>query len=170
MEPLDLRSKRPLSAPEPSGPSTRLGASGWWGDLSAAQKIIAVVLGLVVLFLFYIALDANKYRATVLVVEGEGKVGVNPTTEVLDFGDLSPGTSAVRRVEVANGTSIPIYVIVFRLGSITDLMDLSRNFFTLPPETVERLEFTVYMPASAPVGERLNGRVYLFKIPVPFNG
>src|SRR3989344_2215510 len=164
MEPLDLRSKRPLSVPEPRDDTPPTAGGGWWGDLSVVQKVIAVVLGLVVLFAFYIALDANKYSATVLVVEGEGRVGINPTTEVLDFGDLSPGTPAVRRVEIANGTSIPIFVAVVRFGSITDLLELSRNFFVLPGETVERLEFSVYMPASAPVGERLNGRVYLFKI------
>ena len=68
--------------------------------MKRGEKILAVVLVIVFLFVFYIALDANKYQATVHVIEGEGKVGVNPTTERLDFGDLSPGTSAIRRVDI----------------------------------------------------------------------
>jgi hypothetical protein len=133
--------------------------------LTLFQKIVAGFLALVFLFLFYITLDANKYRATVLVIEGEGKVGVNPTTERLDFGDLSPGGRAVRTVSIENGTFLPVYVFALPLGSITDIMTLDKNAFVVGAHTSDKIEFSVYMPASAPVGQHLNGRVYLFKIP-----
>jgi len=138
---------------------------GVWGGLTKGEKFITLLLLFVFLFVFYVTLDANKYRATVLVIEGEGKIGVNPTDQALDFGDLSPGTSGIRRVEVANNTGISMYIISVELGDITDLMEVNKNFFTLPPKTTERLEYSVYMPASAPIGERLDGKVWLFKIP-----
>ena len=121
---------------------------------------------MVFLVLFYIALDANKYRATVHVIEGQGKVGINPTTEVLDFGDLSLGTSAVRRVDIKNQTPIPMFIAVLRFGAIKDLMKLDKNFYVVNGREESKIEFTVYMPASAPVGQTLNGRVILFRIPV----
>jgi hypothetical protein len=133
------------------------------------EKLLAIVIIVVFLFAFYITLDANKYTATVHVIEGAGSVGVNPTTERLDFGDLSAGTSSVRRVTIENRTSIPMYVAVVKMGGINDLMKLDHDNFVLAPGKTESLEFTVYMPASAPVGETLTGRVYLFKIPGPWS-
>src|SRR3990167_4316862 len=140
----------------------------FWQKMKRGEKILAVVLVIVFLFVFYIALDANKYQATVHVIEGEGKVGVNPTTERLDFGDLSPGTSAIRRVDIENGTSIPMYVAVVNLGSINDLMKINKSSFTLSPDAKDVIEFTVYMPASAPIDATLTGRVFIFKIPRPW--
>ena len=136
--------------------------------MKRGEKILAVVLVIVFLFVFYIALDANKYQATVHVIEGEGKVGVNPTTERLDFGDLSPGTSAIRRVDIENGTAIPMYVAVLNFGSINDLMKINKSSFTLSPDAKDVIEFTVYMPASAPIDATLTGRVFIFKIPRPW--
>ena len=132
---------------------------GWGG------KILVTVVALVFLFVFYISLDANKYRATVRVIEGEGAVGVNPTTELLDFGDLSLGTMAARRVTINNDTPLKMFVSAVKTGDIAGIMDMDRNNFTLMPREKETLEFTVSMPASAGVGDTLDGRVYLFKIP-----
>lgn len=129
------------------------------------EKALLVLGGFVVLAALYISLDANKYTATVHVIEGEGKVGINPTTERLDFGDLSPGASAVRTVTLTNGTAIPIYVFALRLGAITGLMKQEPATFILAPRSEKKIEFSVYMPASAPVGETLDGRVFLFKVP-----
>ncbi len=131
------------------------------------EKTLAVVLGLVVLLVFYITLDANKYRAEVRVVEGSGRVGVNPTTELLDFGDLSRGTSAVRRISISNNTGIPMWIAVVRVGSITDLMNPDKNYFILPARTQESIIFTTYMPASGEVGALYTGRVFVFRIPLP---
>src|SRR3989344_9346822 len=104
MEPIDLRSggtpRESELAPRPLDKARDKQARGIWHRLTGEplkmwEKIVGVILALVFLFVFYVVLDANKYRATVHVIEGQGRVGVNPTTELLDFGDLSPGTSAV---------------------------------------------------------------------------
>jgi hypothetical protein len=142
----------------------------WWRrggatPLKTSEKIVGVILIIIFLFAFYIALDANKYRSLVHVIAGEGKVGVNPTAEALDFGDLSRGTSAVRRVDIKNGTFMPMYVAILKTGSISDLTKIDKNFFKLAPNSETKVEFTVYMPASAPIDSNYDGRVYLFKIP-----
>lgn len=141
----------------------------FWQRMTIGEKILAVALTVIFLFVFYVTLDANKYEAQVLVIEGEGKVGINPTTERLDFGDLSPGTSAVRKVDVVNGTGAPVYVWVMRFGSINDLMKLNKSSFVVPGKSSDQIEFTTYMPASAPIGQKLTGRVFIFKIPGPWS-
>ncbi len=138
----------------------------FWRRMTKGEKILAIVLIIVFLGVFYIVLDANKYSAQVLVIEGEGRVGINPTTESLDFGDLSRGTSAIRRVGIENQTPIPMWIAVVRVGKISELMDLNKNYFTLSPRSADRIEFTVYMPASAQVGSKYTGRVFIFRIPI----
>ena len=131
------------------------------------SKIWLMLLGLLFLIVFYITLDANKYRAEARVIEGDGKVGVNPTTELLDFGDLSHGTTGVRRVDIQNGTGIPMGIGIIELGNISSLMNISENYFVLKPNSSEKLEFTIYMPASGEIGKKYTGRVFVFRIPMP---
>lgn len=135
--------------------------------MTKGEKILAAVLIIIFLAVFYLALDANKYRAEVLVIEGEGRVGINPTTESLDFGDLSRGTSAIRRVDIENQTPVPMWIAVVRIGKISELMDLDKNYFVLRPGVADTIAFTVYMPASAQVGAKYTGRVFIFRIPAP---
>lgn len=139
--------------------------SGWWSDLKRWEKVVSVVCAVLVLFLFYVTLDANKYQAVVRVVEGEGRVGVNPTTERLDFGDLSRGTSAVRTVTIKNGTIMPMYVVMVKTGNIADLVDIDTNYLKVPRGAERSIEFQTYVPASAVIDVTYKGRVYVFKIP-----
>ena len=153
-----------------SGQRRRFSFGRWWQEktgepLKTSEKILAAVFVFIFLFVFYVALDANKYVAQVRVVEGEGRVGVNPTTELLDFGDLSRGATVIRRVELQNGTFMPIFVVVVKTGSIADLIDIDENYFELKPGEETKIEFKNFIPASAEVGRVYNGRVYLFKIP-----
>ncbi len=122
--------------------------------------IIAIILFIAIVQIVV----ADKYTAQVAVIEGEKKVGVNPTTEKLDFGDLSADTSATRYISLkAGGAST--YVSVLKFGSIAELIKLNENNFTMKEGDQERLEFTLYMPPSAPAGEKYTGSVWIFKIP-----
>lgn len=139
--------------------------AGLWSDLKLWEKAVSVACVILVLFLFYVALDANKYQAVVRVVEGEGRVGVNPTTERLDFGDLSRGTSAVRTVTIKNGTIMPMYVVMVKTGNIADLVDIDANYFKISRGGEKSIELQTYVPASAVIDVTYGGRVYVFKIP-----
>jgi hypothetical protein len=132
------------------------------------EKIVAILFILIFLIAFYLTLDANKYQAQVRVIAGEGKVGINPTTLALDFGDLSRGTAAVRRVSIQNGTGIPLWIASFKLGGISDLMDADKNYFIIKPGGEDKIEYTVYMPASAEIDRLYTGRVFIFRIPAPW--
>ena len=150
----------------------RLNPRHWWQSqvkqkLTLGEKIAAWVILITFLLVFYVTLDANKYAAQVRTIEGEGKVGVNPTTERLDFGDLSRGTSAVRTVTVKNDTFVPFFVSVIKLGAISDLIKQEQNNFVLRKGQERKMEFTVYMPASAEIDRLYTGRVFVFKIPAP---
>jgi hypothetical protein len=155
------------------GESLRMRASGMgtWIEKKAGRqimtkdKVLGIIFLLIFLFVFYVVLDANKYRALVNIIEGDGAVGVNPTSEALDFGDLARGTSAVRRVDIQNGTFMPVYVMIWKVGSISDLVDIGKNNFRLAGHSEEKIEFTSYIPASGQVGRKYTGRIFLFKIP-----
>src|SRR3989338_2381962 len=172
----NINSNDTMIAPENTPPEKwwqRLNPRHWWQSqvkqkLTLGEKIAAGIILVVFLFVFYVTLDANKYAAQVRTIEGEGKVGVNPTTERLDFGDLSRGTSAVRTVTVKNNTFVPFFVSVIKLGAISDLIKQEKNNFILRRGDEAKMEMTVYMPASAEIDHLYTGRVFVFKIPAPF--
>lgn len=116
--------------------------------------------------LFYIALDANKYQAQARVVSGADVIGLNPTTESLDFGDLARGNRMVRTVILENNSPLPLYAVIVKTGSVSELMEISDNFFTLNPGETKRVEFNAYIPASAEIDHVYDGRVYLVKLPL----
>jgi len=122
--------------------------------------VVIVVLFVVVVQI----LVADKYSAQVLVIEGEKQVGVNPTTEKLDFGDLSADTSATRFVTLKAG-GMDTYIWVWEMGKIAELMQVSENNFVISEGEEKRLEFSLYMPPSAPVGDKYTGNVWIFKLP-----
>ncbi len=137
------------------------------GKMPVGKKII---WGAAVLILIVIAVQivlADKYKATVLPIEGEKKVGVNPTTESLDFGDLSKDTSATRIVTLKSGGA-DAYIWIMKFGSLSDLIKNDDSRFILKGGQEKKIEFSVYMPSSATVGQRMNGWVWIFKMPKVF--
>ena len=123
--------------------------------------------GLIVLIILIVVVQiaiADKYQAQVLVIEGEKKVGVNPTTEKLDFGDLSGDTSATRLVTMKAG-GMDTFVHISKFGGVSELIKVSENNFVMKKGDQKKLEFAMYMPSSAPVGSKYTGWVFIFKIP-----
>jgi hypothetical protein len=137
---------------------------GSWREISLGKKIIKALAVLIIVLAAIQVVIADKYRAQVLVIEGDKKVGVNPTTEMLDFGDLSGDTSATRLITMTAG-GMDTYVHVMKFGSIAELIKLSENDFTMKKGDTKKLEFAMYMPPSAPKGEKYTGNVWIFKIP-----
>src|SRR3989338_6988792 len=86
-----------------------------------------VLYGILVLVLMFIAVqffNAAKYEALVQVIE-EDKIGVNPTGERLDFGDLPRDKSAVRTVTLESKGNTPAYVMVWNRGEMGDFLKVS---------------------------------------------
>ena len=121
-----------------------------------------IILVLVVLVLIQY-FNAAKYSALVQVI-AEDKIGVNPTGERLDFGDLPRNKSAVRTVTLESKGNTGSYIIIWKYGAISDFINISKNYFTLSPHTTEKLEFTVHTPNSADY-KYYKGQVIIFQIP-----
>ena len=132
---------------------------------SLVKKFIWLVV-LILLFILAVQIvNADKYSATVLPIEGEKKVGVNPTAESLDFGDLSKDTSANRYVTLKSSSGRDTYVWIVEFGALAQLIKIDDNKFILKAGQEKKVEFSLYMPSSATVGKRMNGYVWIFKMP-----
>jgi hypothetical protein len=143
----------PEPAPERGGKRMPLGKKIFWGIVIVILIVVAIQVVL-----------ADKYKATVLVIEGEKKVGVNPTTEVLDFGDLSKDTQATRTVALKSGGG-DTYIWIMKFGKLSELIKLDDSRFVLKGGQEKKIEFSVYMPNSATIGERMNASVWIVKLP-----
>lgn len=134
------------------------------GKRKSWRKIIVWVIVLVIAMVALVQyINAAKYGALVQVIK-EDKIGVNPTGERLDFGDLPHNKDAVRTVTLASGGKTGSYIIVWKFGAISDLIKVDKNYFTLKPGTMEKLEFTVHIPNSAEY-KYYKGKIIIFQIP-----
>jgi len=131
------------------------------------KKILIVISVIILVFIVVQLVNASRYKMVVNVVDEEGVMGVNPTTERLDFGDLSRNGGMVRYVTLENGGKIPIYVAVLKLGGISDLVDVNKNYFVLESGESAELAFEIKIPVSAET-KQYSGRAIVFKIPKPF--
>lgn len=131
---------------------------------SILRKVVYVLIAIIAFIAIVQVVIADKYTAQVLVIEGERKVGVNPTDQSLDFGDLSSDTSATRIVNM-NAGGMDTYVHISKFGEIGELIKVNENNFTMKKGDQKKVEFQMYMPPSAPKGKKYSGSVWIFKIP-----
>ena len=129
--------------------------------------ILLVIAGIIVLAITVQIINASKYKMVVNVVEGENIMGINPLPDNLDFGDLSRNNGMTRYVALQNGGSIPTYIVVWKMGEISDLVKLNKNYFTLNPEEEFKLAFEINIPVSAET-RQYTGRVWIFRLPKIF--
>ena len=132
--------------------------------MSKTKKITYIILAVILFIVIVQILVADKYKAVVQVIEEEGRVGINPMADKLDFGDLSRDFGATRYVSIENNGKYKVYIMVWKFGNIAELIKLSRNNFTLNSGEKERLAFEMYMPVSADK-EKYSGWVWVFKLP-----
>jgi len=127
------------------------------------RRVILVLILLVLVVIAVQIINAAKYSALVQVIK-EDRIGVNPTGERLDFGDLPHNKDAVRTVSLSSGGDTASYIIIWKFGDISDFIKISKNYFTLAPHTMEQLEFTAHIPNSADY-KYYKGTVVIFQIP-----
>lgn len=135
--------------------------------MGTAYKVLLVILIIIVVVVAVQIINAAKYKMVVNVVEGENVMGVNPLTESLDFGDLSRNNGMTRYVTMTNGGRLSMFVIVWKFGSISDLIKIDKNFFTLSSEEEAKIAFTIDIPPSAEI-KQYKGSVWIFRLPKIF--
>jgi hypothetical protein len=132
--------------------------------MKIVKKIIIGILIIIALFLIIQIVNAAKYKMVVNVVEGENVMGVNPLADKLDFGDLSRNNGMTRYVTMKSGGGISTYVLVWRMGEISDLIKVDKNAFVLKPGEEVKLSFEIQIPPSAEI-KKYSGRVWIFRLP-----
>jgi hypothetical protein len=135
---------------------------------SLKKKIGIGILLAIIFFAGVQYLSAARYEAMVQVIDGN-RVGINPTGEKLDFGDLPRNKTATRIVTLTNESPYKLnsYIIVWPRGELGSLLDISKNFFTLKPGQKQTMEFRVNVPNSAE-SRYYNGKVVIFQLPKPW--
>ena len=136
-----------------------------------AKKILKLVALFVIAVFVWVGavqyMAADKYSAVVKVQEEDKGVGVNPTTEELDFGDLPKGNGLMRFVTIENGGEMDVYVKIVKTGGISDLIEINKNNFVLSSGDSVKIELLLEMPISANK-EEYKGKVIIFKLPKLF--
>jgi len=140
------------------------------------KRKIGRIIGLIVILvaIWFISIQimaAERYDMKVQVVEFEDGIrpvmGINPTGESLDFGDLSHGIGSTRYVSLKNDSSKDRYILVWKRGEIADMVQLSKSAFVLKAGEEIQLEFSTHIPPSAEY-RYYTGKVMIFKWPKLF--
>ena len=132
--------------------------------MSKIKKILIGVIAVLTLLIVVQFVNAAKYKMVVNVVEGENVMGVNPLADKLDFGDLSRNNGMTRYVTFKSSGGIPVYIMAFQLGEISDLVKMDKNFFTLNPGEEVKMAFEIKIPPSAEI-KQYSGWVWIFRLP-----
>lgn len=111
--------------------------------------------------------NAAKYEMLVNVVDGKNIVGINPTTERLDFGDLSKDGGMTRFITLKSEGKSSAYILVWKFGEIAELISVNKNYFVLDPGQEEQLAFKINVPSSAEA-RKYEGGVWVFRFPKLF--
>jgi len=135
--------------------------------MSKIKIILLVILIVIVVFVIVQVINAAKYKMVVNVVAGENVMGINPLADKLDFGDLSRNNGMTRYVNLKSGGGVPTYIAVFKLGEISDLVKIDKNFFILKPGEEVKLSFEIQIPPSAEI-RKYGGWTIIFRLPKLF--
>jgi len=135
--------------------------------MSIIKKILLVIVIIILLVVIIQIVNAAKYKMVVNVVEGENIMGINPLADKLDFGDLSRNNGMTRYVTMKSGGKTATYVMVWKWGSISDLVKLNKNYFVLQPGEEVQLAFELQVPPSAEF-KKYSGYTWIFRLPKLF--
>lgn len=137
------------------------------GGLKGAIKYSLIAIGIIILWLMIVQyINAYKYDA-IVSVKNTTVIGVNPSTNQLDFGELPPGGAAIRYVEIVNEGDMQVYIKVLKIGSIAELIKSKNETYLLSQGEKRKMEFMLNIPSNAEERE-YKGKVYIFRIPKVF--
>lgn len=169
---------RPLSEESPDVgeqelPSVAAGFVSWlrrrpdvlWPSTRRRWAFYAFLL-LLALFVLFEWRSTITYSAQVLVLERTDEliIGLNPTTERIDFGDLTQGSSQVRPLVLENNGFLPFRFTIITTGSISQFMSVSDAFFTLHPGETKNVDFILVLPPNAEP-RMYTGQVFVLRVP-----
>jgi hypothetical protein len=123
---------------------------------------VAVVLVLVVVFL----VPTLTIWPVQAIAEAKGGVLTGtPFTDRVDFGKVPLGAITVKVAYLENTSKVPNYVKVFVFGSVSGMVKVSPNPFTLEKGERRDIKLTLTMPDSAETGKKFTGKVVILHLP-----
>lgn len=134
------------------------------GIKSLIKKIILAAAAMILLFAAIEVINASKHQMVVNVKEGENIMGINPSADSLDFGDLSRDNGMTRYINFKNGGDAPVYIAAVKFGEISDLVKTDPGSFVLKPGDEKKMGFEIRIPASAET-RKYSGWVWIFRLP-----
>lgn len=130
--------------------------------MSKIKTVLLVIVCILILFIVFQIVTADKYHAVVNVKEQPKTMGLNPTNENLDFGDLSREMKAARYIILKNNGANKALIKIFVFGEIADLIEIEKSSLILEPESEIRVRFDLSVPPSVEI-KKYTGTVYVFK-------
>ena len=121
-----------------------------------------VVLAIVIAFLVP-AVSIWPVQAEVRA-KGEA-LASTPVTDRIDFGAVPQGATTTRTISLSNAGKVPNNVRVFIFGSVSDMVKIEPESFTLERGEKRDVSFQLTVPDSAPPGKKLTGRVVMVHLP-----
>ena len=132
------------------------------------QTLLLLILGAFVLSIVATVLIelayADKFAMQVNVIKSANKIGINPLTDSLDFGDIYPGGKVKRYITVKNDGPRSTLMVVWVTGTAGEMVTANDSYLTLEPGKKRRLTFLIKVPASASF-QTYQGRVWLIRLP-----
>lgn len=158
-----------METPSQGGPIgyLRRRAEGIWRRIWPLNFKRAAVLFVILFGLLFITLEARStdvISVQVVIISRTDFVAFNPTTERLDFGDMSRGSAQTRHLTLENNGSLPTRVSIILMGEVRDFISMSDAFFTLDPGEIRQVDFTLNVPAAVEV-KSYSGRVVIVRTP-----
>lgn len=135
--------------------------------MKTEKKILGIVLAAVVLFFLFTVLNTSRYKVALKVVDAENFIGINPSVDILDFGEISRDNSIVRHIDVENDGNLPAYLYVFKTGELANLLNEDKSFFLLDSGQKEKISFSAKAPYSAEA-RKYEGNIYIIRLPKLF--
>ena len=150
--------KKPTEQPKPEKKSKK--------KISKLKIIIIVIVVFIIWAVAVQIMAAERYDAVVNVIS-ENKFGINPTDEVLDFGDLSSEEGVTRLIKINNDSDKERYVMMITYGEIFGMIDVSEKNLVIKSGETKDIEFELVVPLSAEI-KQYKGKVMIFRWPKIF--
>jgi len=135
--------------------------------MSLSKKVIIGIIVVILLIILVQIVNAAKYKMIVNVVEGENVMGINPSGDRLDFGDLSRNNGMTRYVTLKSEGNMATYIAVLKFGGISDLVKIDDSRFVLKGGEEKRIGFEIQIPPSAEI-KKYSGWTIIFRVPKLF--
>ncbi len=117
--------------------------------LIAVVIAAAVLMSNLVIFSLYSCTTLEKIEAslTVKIIPGLALLGLNADTDSLMFGAVSPGISAMRKIEIQHSKDAKVKVLME--GELASWTTISPAEFNISPGEIKEVAFEVNVPGYA---------------------